>query len=47
MINMDKIFITELKIIINKNLYQKKMIDENTFRIANDLLLQELKKYNT
>lgn len=43
---MDKIFITELKIIINKSLYQKKKIDENTFRIANDILLRELKNYN-
>lgn len=39
----NKIFQVELQIIINKNLYKKKIIDENTFVNANNLLLNKLK----
>ena len=39
----EKIFIIELKIIINNNLYKKNIIDEKTFSKVNDLLLHKLK----
>ena len=39
----EKIFIIELKIIINDNLYKKNIIDEKTFSKVNDLLLHKLK----
>lgn len=39
----EKVFITELKIIINNNLYKKNIIDEKTFSKVNDLLLHRLK----
>lgn len=37
-------FITELKIVINNSLYKKKVIDENTFVNAQELLLKELNR---
>ncbi len=42
MIN-DKIFKINIKIIINKNLYKRNIIDENTFIKVNEILLKELK----
>ena len=42
MIN-DKIFKINIEIIINKNLYKRNIIDENTFIKVNEILLKELK----
>ncbi len=39
----NKIFIIELKIIINNNLYKNNIINEKTFHKVNDLLLDKLK----
>lgn len=38
----NKIFETQLQIIINNSLYKKKVIDEYTFSKVNDKLLKKL-----
>ena len=38
-----EIFKTNIKIIINKNLYKKNIIDESTYIKVNDMLLKKLK----
>lgn len=43
----NKKFIIELKIIINNSLYNKNIVDEDTFTQVNAILLKELKNYNT
>lgn len=43
--NINKITEVKFKIIINNNLYKKKIIDENTFSKANERLLKLLKSY--
>ena len=45
--NINKITEVKLKIIINNNLYKKKVIDENTFSRANEKLLRLLKTFQT
>ena len=37
----------QMKIIINSNLYKRKLIDENTFSKANETLLKILKGLQT
>lgn len=43
--NINKITEVKFKIIINNNLYKKKVIDENTFSKANEKLLRLLKTF--
>ena len=38
--NISKITEIQLEIIINNSLYKKKVIDENTYRIANENFLK-------
>ncbi len=42
--NIDKITEIKIKIIINNNLYKRKIIDEETFSYVNEKLLISLKK---
>ena len=44
-INMieNELFKTNIKIIINRNLYKKKIIDKSTYIKVNDSLLKKLK----
>lgn len=44
---MNKITEVQLQIIINKNLYEKNVIDEVTFSQANEKLLKMLKVLQT
>lgn len=41
---MNRKFITQIELIINKNLYKRKIIDEETFLKVEDHLLIKLKK---
>jgi len=41
-----EVFDTKIFIIINNNLYKKKIIDENTYTRINDRLLLRLKNYS-
>lgn len=43
--NISKITEVQLQIIINNNLYKKKIIDEDTFSKANEKLLRLLKTF--
>ena len=36
-------FVINIEIIINRKLYERKVIDEDTFTIVNDVLLRKLK----
>ena len=40
----NKIFNIKLQILINDNLYEKKLIDEELYSLANDKLLKQLNK---
>ena len=40
----NEIFKLNIEIIINNSLYKKKIIDENTFIKANEILLKKLKE---
>ncbi len=40
---INKAFITNIEIIINRKLYERKIIDENTFVKVNDILLKKTK----
>lgn len=42
--NNKKIFILNIELIVNKNLYKNNIIDENTYIKANDILLQKINK---
>ena len=44
---LDEIAEIQMKIIINANLYKKKIIDEHTFSQANDRLIKMLKTLRT
>ena len=44
---LDEIAEVQMKIIINANLYKKKVIDEHTFSQANERLLRMLKALRT
>lgn len=45
--NLSKITEVQMQLIINNNLYKKKIIDENTFSQANVKLLKMLKMLKT
>ncbi len=40
--NINKITEVQIKIIINTSLYKKKIIDEQTFSLVNEMLLKKL-----
>ena len=40
--NISKITEVQIKIIINTSLYKKKIIDEQTFSLVNEMLLKKL-----
>lgn len=40
----NRVFLTQIKIIINNSLYKKNIIDEDSFIKVNEILLSELKK---
>ena len=39
-------FDTKILILVNRKLYDKKIIDENTYYVVNDILLKKLSDYN-
>ena len=39
----DKVFIWNVEMIINRNLYLRKIIDENTYLIVHNQLLKKIK----
>ena len=41
--NINKITEVQIKIIINTSLYKKKIIDEQTFSLVNEMLLKKLR----
>lgn len=45
--NINKITEIRIKIIINNNLYKRKIIDEETYSKANEKLLILLKRFQT
>ena len=45
--SINKITELQVQIIINNNLYRKKLIDENTFSKVNDKLLKNLRALQT